>query len=1400
MVKNILFTYSWFYDDKETEITSIRIYGIGENNENICLRVTDFTPYIYLELPTHIDWTEMKVQLLGNKIDEILGNHKPLKKCMMMKYKLYGANIKEDGSKKKFPYLFCSFSSKNDIKILMYTIMKKNIFVSGIMGSIKLKMHEQDADPILQLTVAKDLLSSGWIRFSGNEVSNDDKITLCDLEYTVKWKNMIKYEKNTVGLPKIMGFDIEVNSSNPNVMPKVEKPEDKIFQISCVFAREGDTNENNYVSYLLTLGDPIQDIVGEHVNILKYINEAELLCGFTDLIRKENPNVIVGYNILNFDIPYMIDRSKRPGRVNHLFDKLGFHKYDHAKEKIIKWSSSAYKNQEFKFLDAEGRLFVDLLPLVKRDFKMDNYKLKTVSEYFLEQTKDDLSVKGIFKCYRLGIKKEPDGTYAMKARKAMGVVGKYCMIDSLLVVKLMEKLQTFIGLTEMASVCYVQPFTLFTQGQQIKVYSQVYKYCYDNNIVVEKDGYVCKDNERYTGAHVFPPVPGIYERVVPLDFFSLYPTTIIAYNIDYSTLVDDDSIPDSKCHVMNWEDHQNCIHDPKIIRKNELTLYIDDQKKIIKKLREKRDDKKNKLSKEKIIDELNKKLEELKPYIEERSKVVKTISKNVMCAKRHYRFLKEPRGVIPTIAFNLLNARAKTRGEIKTNKNKIKNSKDPKEIQDLTMLNNILDKRQLSYKVSCNSQYGSMGVKRGYLPFMPGAMTCTYMGRTNIEIVAKTIVEKYKGELVYGDSVTGDTPILCRINNKIVYRTIDDLPHSGWIEYKDEKENANPVNIEVWTENGFTKVKNIIRHKTTKELFRVLTHTGVVDVTEDHGLLDEYAEKISPKDINIGSKLLTHDLPLNNDYSFTGINEDLAFVMGLFYADGSCGCYQRKDNRGKISTWAINNQDRELLKKCENILNNTEYFTLSYKILETMESSNVLKLVAVGKNVSSIVETWREMFYDKEKYKKVPDEILWSAEQVRQSFLNGYYAGDGDKDKNGYYRFDNKGKIGASGLYFLASSLGYKVSINIRNDKPNIYRLTCTKKEQRKKENVVKKIVSLGKTEQYVYDLETENHHFSAGVGKLIVHNTDSNYVHFPHLKTAKETWDYAELVAGEISAMFPPPMKLEFEQTIYWLYGILSKKRYVYRECLEDGVVSDKIGKKGVLLSRRDTSLFVRRIYEEIISKIFDNVDCYDVLYYIIEQFNLLCSNSLPYKEFVITKSVGDTHDMQRIPNTDEQGKIIPGKLRIGSYIVTELPKDKKERASQMLKKHAETEDEYYGKCLPAQVQLAEKMKQRGQPVQVGTRLEYLISDINNHQGKQYDKVEHIDYFIAHSNVLTIDFFYYIKICINSVDELLNVAYNKDKKYKKDFIQDQYNFRYKIRRKAIDEIKALNTPKLQFK
>ena len=75
--------------------------------------------------------------------------------------------------------------------------------------------------------------------------------------------------------------------------------------------------------------------------------------------------------------------------------------------------------------------------------------------------------------------------------------------------------------------------------------------------------------------------------------------------------------------------------------------------------------------------------------------------------------------------------------------------------------------------------------------------------------------------------------------------------------------------------------------------------------------------------------------------------------------------------------------------------------------------------------------------------------------------------------------------------------------------------------------------------------------------------------------------------VASEVTKLFPAPIELEFEEEIYKFFFILSKKRYMYRKCLRDGVTDNKIGKKGVLLARRDNSKFVRDVYEAVVSQI---------------------------------------------------------------------------------------------------------------------------------------------------------------------------------------------------------------------
>jgi DNA polymerase elongation subunit (family B) len=310
---------------------------------------------------------------------------------------------------------------------------------------------------------------------------------------------------------------------------------------------------------------------------------------------------------------------------------------------------------------------------------------------------------------------------------------------------------------------------------------------------------------------------------------------------------------------------------------------------------------------------------------------------------------------------------------------------------------------------------------------------------------------------------------------------------------------------------------------------------------------------------------------------------------------------------------------------------------------------------------------------------------------------------------------------------------------------------------------------------------------------------TDSNYVTFPDIKTNEELWEHAEKVATKVSSLFASPLKIDYEGAIYSFFFILTKKRYMYRSITKKNgklVYSDKIGKKGVLLARRDNSKFVRDVYEGVINMIADNVDKNDVIYWILTEINAMFSGSKPRDDFTVTKSVGDIGNLQAHPFTNDKGKI---KAKVGDYTVPLLSNDKEERDAQLAKKDATTPQEFYLLCLPAQVQLAERMRRRGQLVPPGSRLEYVISDPEHHTAKQYEKVECAEYYAKHSDIVKLDHFYYIKALANPLDQVLDVAYGKDADWKKEFILSQYKYRWKIRQKCLNSLKSLFQTNIQF-
>jgi hypothetical protein len=404
----------------------------------------------------------------------------------------------------------------------------------------------------------------------------------------------------------------------------------------------------------------------------------------------------------------------------------------------------------------------------------------------------------------------------------------------------------------------------------------------------------------------------------------------------------------------------------------------------------------------------------------------------------------------------------------------------------------VLDKRQLGYKVTANSLYGQCGAKTSSFYDKDCAASTTATGRLLLTYAKKIIETCYNGricetetqgpvltkaEYIYGDSVTHYTPIYVKEDNrrrmersgnqsyfletqskentgKILICTIAELASiygdNKWIlcteEGKQDKEFCELDGILTWSEKGWTPLHRVIRHILAphKKIIRVLTHTGLVDVTDDHSLLTKEGNEISPKDLKVGDSLLHHELPKPNEGNT--ITEEEAMIMGFFFGDGSCGVYDTKC--GLKATWALNNASTDIIDKYIDLCKNV-YKDLDWVVMPTLESSGVYKISPRSKkygSISNFVRMYRKkLYFNNEKI--IPLEIISGNLNIKKAFWEGMY--DADGDKNGF-RIDQKNQISAAYIYWLAESMGFKASINTRKDKLDIFRITLTEGKQRK--------------------------------------------------------------------------------------------------------------------------------------------------------------------------------------------------------------------------------------------------------------------------------------------------------------------------------------------------------------
>jgi DNA polymerase elongation subunit (family B) len=554
----------------------------------------------------------------------------------------------------------------------------------------------------------------------------------------------------------------ELNTSLNTCFPKLEG--DKVTFIGSTFMNYGD--QEPYKNHCIVLNS-CSDMPINNSVIESYDTEREVLLAWQQLVQKENPDIVIGYNIFGFDYEFMFRRAEETGCVDEFLklarnnDEIcGTKDKETNKLKIEESTIQIASGQhDLKFIKMNGRLQIDLYNFFRREENLTSYKLDYVAGHFIGdyiKSYEHLSFKTEIKTTNLtgllegsfihleeighsvdyyddgakfkviSINKDEskfkiDGIVNPDMNKKVrwclakddvtpkdifrmtngtaddrSVIAKYCIQDCNLVHYLFNKVDVLTGFIEMAKICSVPINFLVMRGQGIKLTSYVAKKCREKRTlipVIEKGDL----DEGYEGAIVLDPKCDLYldNPVACVDYASLYPSSMISENLSH----------DSKVWTKEYDLDGNLIENGEWGEKDEDGNFIYDNLP--------------------GYEYVNITYDTFK-YVR---KSPKAAAEKVKSGTKTCRFAQFPEGkaIMPSILEELLMARKSTRKLIPQQKDEF--------------MKNILDKRQLGYKVTANSLYGQCGARTSTFYDKDVAASCTATGR-KLLIYAKVLIEE----------------------------------------------------------------------------------------------------------------------------------------------------------------------------------------------------------------------------------------------------------------------------------------------------------------------------------------------------------------------------------------------------------------------------------------------------------------------------------------------------------------------------------------------------------------------------------------------------------------------------------------------------------------------------------
>lgn len=512
----------------------IHAYAFIFNNERVLLRIYGWNYDFYLELPEDEEWDEGSVNLVINAIEHQFLRRRSnvsLTWKKMLPYYYY--------SEKKKNYLLITTGERKTFNYLR-SKLRHPFCVDGISSDFTCNVLSESIMPIRKFLTDRNVEHNSFVTVKATPAHPSTHVTSLP-EYDVLYEDIELY----TGIPaqikcRVATFDIETRTDDYNSFPDPLMVTNEIYLISYAIENIcGDTSTRH--AWIFSTRSPdnftrLEDTTSDNVcvaDIVKCDNELTAIKAFLAKIVETDPDILVSYNGHTYDIPYIKDRLEII--YNEKLGYIGRRKNDETVYvEPNPWQSSAYSYNEEKWFRFSGRICFDMYKKVRREEKMTRYTLSAVTEKYLKRTKLELPAKRQFEICDNGTIEEWE------------LLLRYSLRDSVCLLDLFTKFNTWQGISEMANVAHIGLEDIYTRGQQIRTMSCIYDLAHRKDYLVMKPDDLISDID-YEGAIVQKPVTGeIHHQVFVFDFSSLYPSIIIAFNICHTTYIKpgDDYKPD----------------------------------------------------------------------------------------------------------------------------------------------------------------------------------------------------------------------------------------------------------------------------------------------------------------------------------------------------------------------------------------------------------------------------------------------------------------------------------------------------------------------------------------------------------------------------------------------------------------------------------------------------------------------------------------------------------------------------------------------------------------------------------------------------------------------------------------------------------------------------------------